>query len=296
MDEIQLLLDQCYLHALHVRNLSPLYISAVRLSCRVFFEYAKVTKLSQCTQDTIESWLLDGRAHHGWSAATYRSYHRNVWFFFRYLLKRGKIEMDPTKGLELPKLGHQLPKGLSAEDAERVIAMVRRMKYSYRFESKRNTALIATMIFTWLRKSEAVHLQMEDVNLSEMTIRVLRGKGNKDRIVPISTRLATILRDYLLDRQRLGKNCESFFVSAQYDSPMPVKAVNLLMSKLRDRTGLNFSSHSLRHTFATLMLEGGCDLYTLSRMMGHSKITTTTIYLACSTKMLASSIEKHPLN
>lgn len=137
---------------------------------------------------------------------------------------------------------------------------------------------------------------MHDVSFDEMCIRVLRGKGNKDRIVPISTRLAAILREYLLDRQRLGKNCESFFVSAQQDNPMPVKVVNVLMKRLRGRTGLNFSSHSLRHTFATLMLEGGCDLYTLSRMMGHSKITTTTIYLACSSKMMAESIERHPLN
>lgn len=78
MDEIRLLLDQCFLHALHVRNLSPLYISSVRLSCRMYFEHAQVIKLSQCTRDSVEAWLLDGRANRNWSPATYRSYHRNV--------------------------------------------------------------------------------------------------------------------------------------------------------------------------------------------------------------------------
>lgn len=129
-----------------------------------------------------------------------------------------------------------------------------------------------------------------------MSIRVLHGKGDKDRFVPVSTRLAAVLKEYVAARERAGKKCEHFFTTAQYDHPMPIKAVDRLVRKLRERTGIAFSSHSLRHTFATLMLEGGCDLYTLSRMMGHTKITTTTVYLACSPKMMLRSVERHPLN
>ena len=137
---------------------------------------------------------------------------------------------------------------------------------------------------------------MDDVDLSRMVVTVIQGKGKKDRIVPISTRLALVLREYLKDRERLQKRSENFFVTAQKDRPMGTQCIDNLVEKLRNKTGIKFTPHSLRHTFATLMLEGGCDLYTLSRMMGHSKITTTTVYLACTPKMMMSSIERHPLN
>ena len=78
MDEILLLMDQCLLHARHVRNLSPKYLDSVKSSCRLFFAHSLVNTLSQCTGDAIEAWLLDGRANRGWAAATYRSRHRDV--------------------------------------------------------------------------------------------------------------------------------------------------------------------------------------------------------------------------
>lgn len=217
-------------------------------------------------------------------------------FLFRYLLKKGKIAEDPTVGIDLPKLPQSLPKALSADDAERLLATVRRMKFAFRFEAKRNVAVIALMLFTGLRKAEVTHLKVEDVDFGRMAIHVIQGKGKKDRIVPVSTRLAAILREYVADRERLGKNCDHFFVTTQANTPMAITCVNRLVKKLKDRTGIEFSAHGLRHTFATLMLEGGCDLYTLSRMMGHTKIATTTVYLSCTPKMMASSIERHPLN
>lgn len=69
-----------------------------------------------------------------------------------------------------------------------------------------------------------------------------------------------------------------------------------MLARIRKAVGFDFSPHTLRHTFATLMLEGNCDIYTLSRLMGHSKITTTTIYLSSSARLMASSVERHPLN
>ena len=296
MDEIGPLLEQCLLHAGHVRNLSRAYIASVRGSCRLFLRHSRATRLRECTREAVEAWLLDGRVNGKWGPATFRARHRDLGFLFRYLAKRGRVTEDPTKGVELPKIGNPLPKGLTAEQAELVLAASRRLRYSYRFEAKRNAALVALLLFTGLRKAEALSLRTGDVDLSSMSLRVIRGKGGKDRIVPVSTRLGAILKEYLADRERLGKACENLFTSAQHDSPMPAKAVNELMGRLRDRTGVGFTAHGLRHTFATLMLEGGCDLFTLSKMMGHSRVTTTTIYLSCTAKMMTSSIEKHPLN
>lgn len=152
------------------------------------------------------------------------------------------------------------------------------------------------MLFTGLRRQEVANLRLDDVDFSRMSITVLQGKGAKDRVVPISTRLAAILRAYMAERAARGDVCPSFFLAAQKDIPLSSNAIRLFLARIRKFVGFHFSAHSLRHTFATLMLEGGCDLYTLSRMMGHSKITTTTIYLSCSSRLMASSMERHPLN
>jgi site-specific recombinase XerD len=100
----------------------------------------------------------------------------------------------------------------------------------------------------------------------------------------------------LNERIRLRKTCERFFTTAQYDIPMWLKCIKVFIAKLRKKAGFHFSAHSLRHSFATLMLEWWCDIFSLSKMLGHNKITTTTIYLACSAQQLMRSIEKHPLN
>ncbi|MBI5754552.1 site-specific integrase [Candidatus Peregrinibacteria bacterium] len=81
-----------------------------------------------------------------------------------------------------------------------------------------------------------------------------------------------------------------------HNEPFGDKGIQRLVERLRKRSGINFSAHTLRHAFARLMLEGGCDIYTLSKIMGHSKITTTTIYLACSNQQMSKSIEMHSLN
>lgn len=104
MDEINLIIDQCLVHARQIRNLSPTYIDAVRFSCKSLVAHAKPRQLRDITTEAIEAWLLDGSLNRKWAPASFRAHHRNVGFLFRYLLKRAKIDADPTAGIELPKL------------------------------------------------------------------------------------------------------------------------------------------------------------------------------------------------
>mmetsp|Transcript_22804 Transcript_22804/g.37936 ORF Transcript_22804/g.37936 Transcript_22804/m.37936 type:complete len:140 (-) Transcript_22804:4435-4854(-) len=124
---------------------------------------------------------------------------------------------------------------------------------------------------------------------------VRSGKGNKDRFVPMNQDLAEHLRPYLRERDKLKRQCPYFFVSLKLDQRMGTKAVPRLVGKLRTASGVHFSPHMLRHTFATLMLEGGADIFAISKMMGHSDIKTTTIYLSASASHLQVEVEKHPL-
>ena len=121
------------------------------------------------------------------------------------------------------------------------------------------------------------------------------GKGDKDRIIPLNETLIDILKAYLEERSRLNKKCEYFFTTMREDNRMGDLVIKRLIVKIKEKSGIPFYAHLLRHTFATLMLEGGCDLFSLSKMLGHSDIKTTTIYLAATAAHLQGQIEKHPL-
>lgn len=138
-------------------------------------------------------------------------------------------------------------------------------------------------------------LPIQDVQFAERRVFVRSGKGEKDRFIPMNPDLVHYLRCYLDARDQRQWNCPFFFASVKADRRMGEKTIPRLVSKLRDASGIYFSAHMLRHTFATLMLEGGADIFAISKMMGHSDIKTTTIYLSATTSHLISEIEKHPL-
>ena len=168
--------------------------------------------------------------------------------------------------------------------------------YDYKFLRYRNHAIFATFIFAGLRKQELLNLQYNDVDIENLTIFVRQGKGNKDRIIPMSYTLAQTLKRYRQERKRLGKVSPTFFCTLRGDGPFTVNGLKKLVELLRKPFKLPLGIHKLRHTFATLMLEGGCDIYSLSKMMGHSDISTTTIYLSASAEHLRKQMIKHPLD
>jgi site-specific recombinase XerD len=103
------------------------------------------------------------------------------------------------------------------------------------------------------------------------------------------------LNEYVQDRNRLGKSGIHFLTALRGNGQVTYRTLCRLVERIRGETGIDFSPHRLRHTFATLMLEGGCDLFSLQKMLGHSDIQTTTIYLSASAQMLQAQILKHPL-
>src|SRR5581483_11562878 len=143
---------------------------------------------------------------------------------------------------------------------------------------------------------ELLNLQLADVDIANLSIFVRRGKGAKDRIVPICLSLAEILQKYAQERGKMRRTCPEFFASSNHNMGLTTEGLRRLIGQIREASGIRFSAHRLRHTFASLMLEGGCDIYSLSRMLGHSDISTTTIYLAASAEHLRSQMTKHPLN
>jgi site-specific recombinase XerD len=279
-----------------IKGYSTDTIRRYRQTVALFCRNSGAVSLPQVTDEMARSFFFKGRIEGGWRPATFKSYHQTLFVFFRWCVLRQYLTSNPVSDIEVPKLEKKLPTRLTKQDALKLLEFVYNYPYEYKFLRFRNHAIFATYLFAGLRKSELLHLRVTDVDIENLTIFVNQGKGGKDRIVPISFTLAHSLRRYIEERKRLKRICPEFFVSLNRDMGFTVNGLKHLTEDLKKASHINFGIHKLRHTFATLMLEGGCDIYSLSRMMGHSDIKTTTIYLSASAEHLRSQITKHPLN
>ncbi|MEI8361365.1 MAG: tyrosine-type recombinase/integrase [bacterium] len=268
------------------------YKRVIGIYCRTF----GITELEQINETDLKQFFIDGRNHRKWKANTFICYHKTLSVFMQWCKGEGLIEKNILDDIETPKLEKSLPPKLTKQDANKLLEVVFNYPYDYPYLRYRNHAIMSTFLLAGIRKKELMKLKLNDVDLENMTLFVRQGKGSKDRIIPMCYKLTDTLKRYLVERRRLNKTCPEFFTSLNRNVGFTDSGMKRLVVKMRKASGIKFSIHKLRHTFATLMLEGGCDIYALSKMMGHSDIKTTTIYLAASAEHLRSQMTKHPLN
>lgn len=208
------------------------------------------------------------------SAARYTSTLKR---FYRYLLRENLIAADPTLNLDSPKLPRALPKTLTEADVERLLDSAD-VNTSL---GLRDRAMLETLYATGLRVSELVGLKLTAVNLNDGVLRVT-GKGNKDRLVPLGEEAVQWLKRYLADARPLlmEKNLsDAVFVTAR-GGGMTRQGFWYLIRRRAQAAGITrpLSPHTLRHAFATHLLNHGADLRVVQMLLGHSDISTTQIY------------------
>lgn len=280
----------------YMRGYSAATLRRYKQSIKAYSQFANVNEVEQANNANLRAFFFNGRTERGWKPNTFICYHKSLVVFFRWCVNEGYIKENPAVDIETPKLEKRLPPKLTKQEAMRLLEVAYNYPYPYKFLRYRNHAILATFIFAGLRKKELLQLKYADVDIENLSIFVRQGKGSKDRIVPMSHTLAQYLRRYLEERKRLNKTCSEFFTSLNRNMGFTEMGMRRLVQTIKKASGVNFTIHRLRHTFATLMLEGGCDIYSLSKMMGHADIKTTTIYLAASAEHLRGQIMKHPLN
>ena len=216
--------------------------------------------------------------------------------FYHYLLVDGYVDDDPTELLESPRIGEHLPEVLTLEEVDRLQQAIDLSKW----EGQRNKAIIEVLYSCGLRVSELVTLKLSDLYLDEQFLRVT-GKGQKTRLVPISPVAIKQLQLWFVDRNAMNiKPGEEDYVFLNRRGAHLTRTMILIMIKrLGQEAGIakTISPHTLRHSFATSLLEGGADLRSIQAMLGHESIGTTEIYTHISATTLREEIlNHHPRN
>lgn len=283
-------------HAIGLKGNSVATVKSLQRSFSDFMKHSNVSYANELDLLVFEKWLLEGKLKRNWAAKTIRIHMGAMSVFCDWLVERDYLPENPIRRIPKPKLPKHLPKSLTLDQATTLLDCTRHLKYTYAFERHRAMAILGLLIFTGIRKKELLSLKLLDVDIENKTLFVNGGKGDKDRVIPLNSRICQILKKYLETRSARKPQSVSFFLSHRFDKPMGEKTIILLFNRIKEMSGIKFSAHPLRHTFATLMLQGGCDIYSLSKMMGHSDIKTTTIYLSATTEQLQKQVLKHPLN
>ena len=212
--------------------------------------------------------------------------------FYRYLLRQGAVQKDPSAQIEFPKLGRPLPETLTEEEVEKILDAPNTSKA----QGIRDRAMLEVLYACGLRVSELVGLSLNQVNLNHGVIRVT-GKGNKERLVPFGEQANEWISKFVNEaREELlkSKQCDSLFVSNR-GAAMTRQAFWHLIKKYAKRVGVtkHLSPHTLRHAFATHLLNHGADLRVVQMLLGHSDLSTTQIYTHVAQARLQELHKKH---
>lgn len=279
------------------RNYSRNTIDAYERDLQRLLDYCRVAKLDPLAVKLEDLQHFSATLHD--RNVTPKSQARilsGVRSFYRYLLVDGYIEADPSELLESPQLGVHLPEVLTTDEVDRLEDSIDLSVA----EGQRNKAIIEVLFSCGLRVTELVNLKCSNVYMEEKFIRV-EGKGKKERLVPISAKAVKEIELWYLDRVHLDiKPGEEDYVFLNRRGHHLTRTMILIMIKRQAAAAgirKTISPHTLRHSFATALLQGGADLRAIQAMLGHEDIATTEIYTHIDTTTLREEIlNHHPRN
>jgi integrase/recombinase XerD len=249
------------------------------LSQFMAFLEPRVDRWDEVTRGLIVDYIMVMKTEQEYASSTVARKVAAIKSFFHYLVDQGKLEDDPTATLDSPKVRKRLPRAIAEEDLERLLAEPAREQTP---KALRDRALLEVLYATGLRVTELVSLNVADVNLASATLRVMRPKGKPERIVPIHERALEPLQDYL-ERGRiqlLRDPKEPALFLNHRGRRLTRQGLWLIVKHYVHEVGIveDVTPHTLRHTFATHLVEGKADLEYVQELLGHANISTTQVY------------------
>jgi len=258
-----------------------------------FLETNHIGDIKKVDTAAILGWLVNLKKK-GLSAKSRARHLVTIRGFYKYLIRENLNDRDPAKMVDIPKTGLHLPGVLSFDEVKSLLELPDLTKP----RELRNAAMLEILYGAGLRVSELVRMKVQDVNLEANFVRIF-GKGSKERVVPIGSHARKRTLDWLENgRPCIMKNHYSqYLFTARAGNPMTRQGFWKILKKYAGLAGIskNVTPHTLRHSFATHLLEGGADLRSVQTMLGHSDISTTQIYTHVSREYLLEMHKKyHP--
>lgn len=233
--------------------------------------------------------FIEGLRKSGLSVPSVSRHMSSIRALYKYLLLEKVVESDPTENIQSPRKWERLPKALGFDQVMTLLD-----SESGARRRLRDMAMMEMIYSSGLRVSELVSIKMGDIHFDAGFIRVL-GKGSKERVVPVNGRALEKIRKYVDEERRhilKKRESEYLFVTGRGGKMTRQRFWQTLKSSGK-RVGLDISPHTIRHSFATHLLDGGADLRSLQKMLGHSDISTTQIYTKVSSDRIKKAFKKH---
>jgi integrase/recombinase XerD len=269
------------------QNSIEAYLDDVNKLERFFLETGSISTPEITTYADLKNFLLwfEKQNHNPRTQSRVLS---GIRAFFKFLLIEGEIDKNPASLIESPKTGLKLPEVLSIDEIEQMIECIDLSKP----EGHRNKAIIETLYGCGLRVSELVNLRMTDIHNTEGYVSVT-GKGNKQRLVPISNKALKEIENYKHFRNKLAViHDQNIMFLNRRGSGLTRAMIFTIIKELASKAGIlkKISPHTFRHSFATHMVEAGADLRAVQEMLGHESIMTTEIYTHIDRSYLRDSL------
>lgn len=276
-------LDSFVRHLVSERGLSPLTVEAYNRDILAFLKYLEEIACAEPERRHVETYM----GHMREKGRSTRSIVRSISAlrgFFNYLLLDGKIKVSPLEDVDTPKFRPPIPRVLSEDEMSELIRLPDGQKMALR-----DRTILELLYATGLRVSELVGLKKGDINLEGGFV-IAMGKRSKERVVPLGSYSRDAVKDYL----EMGKPAGQYLFPNRRGGMMTRQAIWKIIRKygLQLHKG-RVSPHTIRHTFATHLLEGGADLRSVQVLLGHEDISTTQIYTHVDSKRLKEIHKKH---
>lgn len=287
------LLDAFLTHLRVERGLSAATLAAYRRQIDGYLRdlSSRALRLATSTKKVIVSFI-ESRQRAGLKPSSVFHLLLVIRQFHRFLCAEKRLRFDPTTGMKLPKFEHIIPEPLSVVQVGSLLVPL----VSVSFKSLRTQTMIATAYHLGLRVSELVNLKLDDVNFAEGYVRVRKGKGSRDRLIPFGENLKKSLLNYIDERSKQPHaKIPNLFLSAR-GKPLSRGTFWWLLKRWANRAGIKgrVSPHQLRHSFATHLLAGGANLRGIQAALGHRDIRQTQIYSHVDMTFLRETLQHHP--
>lgn len=247
------------------------------------------------TVESVDKSVLRSYVSHmqsiGYKRSSMRRKINAIRSFFKFLLRKGYLTSTPVVHLSNIKKEKSLPSFLTKEEIEKLLSLIEPKD----FISSRDRALLELLYSSGLRISEVAELVEEDVDFYEGLVNV-KGKGGRQRIVPVGDVALKYIRQYLKFKHGIGIKTKSLFVN-KFGTKLTVRGMRNIVSKWVKLAAIHkkITPHTFRHTFATHLLDAGCDLRSIQEMLGHQSLSTTNIYTHLTLDRLKKVYEEvHP--